>query len=69
VTGETLQRFAQVLDSVAANNYPNKALDGTVTISDTTDSKGQNVLRVAQTGRSVGAQQLSADKNPTYDVS
>jgi hypothetical protein len=69
VTGETLQRFSQALDGVAASQPGNKVLDGTVTLSDTTDSKGQNVLRVAVTGRTVGSQQLSGDKNPTYDIS
>jgi hypothetical protein len=39
VTGEQLQRFTQALDGVAASNYPNKALDGTITISDTTNSE------------------------------
>ena len=68
VTGEQLQRFIANLEGAAAENYGNKALDGTITISDTTDSKGQNVLRVAVTGRTVGAQQLAADKNFTKDA-
>jgi hypothetical protein len=66
ITGEQLMRFAQGLEGVAASQPTGRVLDGTVTISDQT-SNGQPILRVAVTGRIVGAQQLAADKNPTYD--
>jgi hypothetical protein len=56
VTGELLQRFVANLEGAAAENYGNKPLDGTITVPDTTDSKGQNVLRVVVAGRTAGPQ-------------
>jgi hypothetical protein len=59
-------RFSKGLQGVAASMPTHHVLDGTVTLSDQT-SNGQPILRVAVAGRIVGAQQLSADKNPTLD--